>query len=319
MQDEMRVEDAKANASAAGLPAGMQVIERGWLSSNLVLMDGGDTTAAVDSGYATHAPQTLALVAAALLGRPLSTLVSTHLHSDHCGGNAALQAAYPQVQTWIPQGDADAVRRWDPVELTYEPTGQICPRFRFDHTLRDGATIRLGALDWQIQAAPGHDPHSVVLFEPESRILLSADALWENGFGVVFPELEGEHAFDAVGATLDRINALSPRLVIPGHGRPFQDVDGALARARSRLAAYASEPRRHAAHAAKVLLKFKLLEVQRCPLEALLAWAERTAYFGRVHEQWFAQEPRRDWALRLVQELVAAGAAARQDEYVLDR
>ena len=34
----------------------------------------------------------------------------------------------------------------------------------------------------------GHDPHSVILFEPQDRILISADALWEAGFGVIFPD-----------------------------------------------------------------------------------------------------------------------------------
>ena len=43
----------------------MRVFERGWLSSNNVLFT-GDAPALVDSGYVTHAPQTLALVRHAL-------------------------------------------------------------------------------------------------------------------------------------------------------------------------------------------------------------------------------------------------------------
>jgi len=31
-----------------------------------------------------------------------------------------------------------------------------------------------------------------MLFEPDRRILISADALWQNGFGAIFPEIEGE-------------------------------------------------------------------------------------------------------------------------------
>ena len=49
----------------------------------------------------------------------------------------------------------------------------------------------------------GHDTHSVILFEPVSRTLVSADALWERGFGVVFPELDGDDAFAEVADTLD--------------------------------------------------------------------------------------------------------------------
>ena len=81
------------------LPSDMQFIERGWLSSNSLLLTGPDDTALVDSGYHTHAAQTLALVQHALQGRTLNTLINTHLHSDHCGGNAALQSAYVPAST----------------------------------------------------------------------------------------------------------------------------------------------------------------------------------------------------------------------------
>jgi glyoxylase-like metal-dependent hydrolase (beta-lactamase superfamily II) len=91
-------------ASSAGLPANVVVFERGWLSSNNILFVGEDETALVDTGYATHAEQTLALVGSALGSRPLDRVLNTHLHSDHCGGNAALQLHYPALRTIFPQG-----------------------------------------------------------------------------------------------------------------------------------------------------------------------------------------------------------------------
>ena len=208
--------------SQAELPPGVQVLERGWLSSNSVLFLGAQSTALVDSGYCAHAEQTLALVAAALHGRPLDRLVNTHLHSDHCGGNAALQGRWPALQTLIPPGLAPQVAHWDPVALGYEPSGQRCPRFRHDALVLPGTEIELADRAWQVHAAPGHDPDSVILFEPGSRTLISADALWENGFGVVFPELDERDAFDEVGATFDLIERLGPRWVIPGHGPVFR-------------------------------------------------------------------------------------------------
>ena len=301
------------------LPHGVRVFERGWLSSNNVLIVGTSSAALVDSGYATHSQQTLALVGAALAGRPLTDLLATHLHSDHCGGHAALRAAYPEVCTAIPPGQADAVRRWDPIALGYGPTGQTCPRFSFSSLLVPGTDVALGDLSWQVHAAPGHDPHSVVLFEPLSRTLISADALWESGFGVVFPELEGERAFDDVAATLDLIESLDPAVVVPGHGSVFEDVSGALARARSRLAFYQADPARHAVHAAKVLLKFKLLEVQRLPYAEFIAWAESTAYFDLVHRRWFAGDDLRGWLSSLFSDLERSGVALRQGEYALNR
>jgi glyoxylase-like metal-dependent hydrolase (beta-lactamase superfamily II) len=293
----------------SALPDGVLVLERGWLSSNNVMVRGADSAALVDTGYATHADQTLALVRGTLGDLPLSLMVNTHLHSDHCGGNAALQEAYPDAVTCIPPGLATAVRHWDAAALTYTATGQTCPPFTFDQILEPGEVLRLGDLDWEVHAAPGHDPHSVILFEPRSRCLLSADALWENGFGIVFPELEGSDAFDDVARTLDLIEQLAPMVVVPGHGGVFTDVGQALARARSRLAAYVASPVRHATHAAKVLLKFKLLEVQQIELGRHIAWAESTSYFSMVHERFFAGVSKETWMRALIEDLARSGAA----------
>jgi glyoxylase-like metal-dependent hydrolase (beta-lactamase superfamily II) len=244
------------------LPASMRVFERGWLSANNILFIGRDETALVDSGYVLHAPQTLALVRHALGERRLDRLINTHLHSDHCGGNAALQAHYGSL-TAIPVAEADAVSAWDEDALSYRATGQQCARFRFDATVAPGDHLVLGELRWQALAAPGHDPRSLIFYCADEGILISADALWQNGFGVIFPELDGESGFAEARATLALIGTLDVRLVIPGHGAPFTDVGAALARAGSRLDFLAADPRRNAENAVKVMLKFLLLERQR--------------------------------------------------------
>lgn len=300
------------------LPPGLQVIERGWLSANLVVAH-GPSPALIDSGYVTHAPQTLQLVQASLAGGAPALLINTHLHSDHCGGNAALQAAFPQMRTLIPPGHAPQVQAWDEDALTYRATGQNCPRFRFDGVLQPGQDIVLGESSWQVHAAPGHDPHSVVLFEPVSRTLISADALWENGFGVIFPELEGEAAFAEVGATLDLIESLAPATVVPGHGAVFGYRSEVMQRARQRLASFIQDPVRHAQHAGKVLFKFKLLEVQSQGRSEFLAWARATLYFQRVHQRFFATLSLEAWLEQLLEDLAKVGAAELRGEQLLNR
>ena len=300
------------------LPPGVTVLERGWLSANNILIEGAHGSALVDSGYHTHAPQTVALVAHALQGRPLGTLLNTHLHSDHCGGNAALQAAYPALCTHIPPGQAAHVAQWDADALSYTPTGQFCPPFAFDALLQPGAELRLGDATWQVHAAPGHDAHSVILFEPAAGLLLSADALWEAGFGVVFPELEGVAAMDDVAATLDLIERLAPATIVPGHGRVFTDLPRSLAFARKRLEGFVRDPQKHANHAAKVLLKFKLLELRRTEYAALLRWVAQTPYLQTVRMGYFAETPTPEWLHGLLLDLVRAGAARREGDWVLD-
>lgn len=298
------------------LPAGISVFERGWLSSNSILLTGSASTALIDSGYGAHAAQTLQLVESALNGRPLDVLINTHLHSDHCGGNAVLQSAYPALQTHIPPGLAAHVKDWNPQALTYAPTGQHCPPFGFDAVLVPGTELRLGDLLWQVHAAPGHDPHSVILFEPAARVLVSADALWERGFGVVFPELEGVAAFDEVAATLDLIESLAPRVVIPGHGPVFSGVEASLAFARQRLAGFAAQPLKHITYGAKVLLKFKLLELQSIALPELMAWAQATAYFSMIHRTHFSALELTPWIELLIADLLRSGAATREGEQI---
>ncbi len=238
--------------NAPRLPEGVHVFERGWLSANNILFTAGAQSLMVDSGYCTHSAQTVALVEGILGDRPLDFLVNTHLHSDHCGGNAALQLRYPNLQTLIPPGQSTHVTNWDPVALTYQPTGQLCPQFSFSQTLEPGAEMRFGDADWQIHAAPGHDPNSLIFFEPTHRLLISADALWENGFGVVFPELERERAFEEVGETLNLIEQLNPATVIPGHGSMFIYSAGVLENARRRLDAFVANPLKHAQHASNL-------------------------------------------------------------------
>lgn len=300
------------------LPQGVQVLERGWLSSNNVLVSGRDGSAMVDSGYCSHAPQTLALVGHALGPRKLDVLVNTHLHSDHCGGNAALQARYPTLRTLIPPGEAEAVRAWDEDKLSYKATGQACPHFDFDATLRPGETLNLAGLEWDVHAAPGHDPHAVLLFQPDARLLISGDALWEKGFGIVFPEMRGEPSFDEVAATLDLIERLKPECVIPGHGPIFCDVENALRIARERLEAFVRFPEKHARHAIKVLIKFKLLDAKRISLPDLDAWLAEAAYLDQVRRRFAPERRLRDWTSELLDELVRSGVARREAGCIVD-
>lgn len=305
-------------SSPCTLPPGLHVFERGWLSANNVLLLDAHSATLVDSGYVTHQAQTLALVQHALQGRTLDQLANTHLHSDHCGGNQALQAHYPALKTWIPPGLSQAVQYWREDELSYQPTGQNCPAFAFTGLLQPGSTHRWADMDWQVHAAPGHDPHSVILFAPEHRLLMSADALWQNGFGVVFPELAGVAAFDEVAQTLDLIERLDPATIIPGHGAVFTEVAPALALARSKLEGFAQNPERHARYGTKVLLKFKLLEWGQISRAEFSDWAMKVPYMLELHQRFGQGHSQRVWLDMMLAELARSGAMQEVDGVLHD-
>ena len=291
---------------------GLTVLERGWLSCNNVLLHGtpeNPGAVLVDSAHVLHGQQTLELVRHALQGETLREVVNTHLHSDHCGGNAALQRVYG-CPVRIPPGSWDAALAWDEDRLSYRATGQRCERFIPSARIEPGQSLQVGGRSWQVLAAPGHDPDSVIFFDDQQGVLISADALWQNGFGVVFPELDGEQAFDDVARVLDLIAALDVQLVIPGHGAVFSDVPDALARARRRLNSFRADPDRHSWHATKVLLKYHLLEEQQQGLDALLQWFEAAPLVQRVwHRLGRPEGSVQGFGRRAVNELVASGAA----------
>jgi glyoxylase-like metal-dependent hydrolase (beta-lactamase superfamily II) len=291
-------------------PNSLTVIERGWLSANNIVFADEVSTTVVDSGYDTHQAQTLALVGHSLKGRKLDWLVNTHCHSDHMGGNAALQRTYG-CRTSIPVGEAALIRTWNEGELMLGPAGQRAERFTIDDTIAPGDVLNMGGIDWEAIHAPGHDMHALMFYAPGHRLLISGDALWENGFGVIFPVLFGDDsAFDATQTTLDRIADLDIDVVIPGHGAPFRDAAGALERARSRLDYYRKDVTRLARHCLKVILTFALLDKRRIELAALADYLDANSLYRDVNAR-FLGLGKQELADYLVSDLEKAGALQR--------
>ncbi len=289
------------------LPPQVHVFVRDWLSANNVLLRSRDGHVLVDTGYVRHAPLTLALLRSprGLGDEPLAWIVNTHGHSDHVGGNAAVQRAYG-CPIAFPAPEADAIERWDERALLYAYADQSVERFAVDRRLMPGSTHVWGDLEWHALAAPGHDMGALVFWNPEHRILISGDALWENGFGILMPRVIDPAALPATRATLDMLAALDARVVIPGHGAPFAAVGPALERAFARLAALETDDTRVARQVLKALLAFRLLDVRRMPLSGLPAYVERVGIY-RDFNAAILRLPSADLAHLLVAELTRAG------------
>jgi glyoxylase-like metal-dependent hydrolase (beta-lactamase superfamily II) len=173
--------------------------------------------------------------------------------------------------------------------------------------VRPGERHVWGDLEWEAIAAPGHDMGAVCFHNAEHRGLISGDALWEHGFGMVMPPEVDPPALAATRATLDTLAKLDVRTVIPGHGEPFAGYQEALARAYRRVEAFEADPSRLARHALKVMLTFTLLDRRRLPLAELPAFVERVGVFREFNARFFRQSPA-GLAGFLVDELTRAGA-----------
>ena len=284
------------------------MIVRGWLNCNQVVMLAPRDNVLIDSGYCSHREQTLERLAGpeGLDGEPLERLINTHCHSDHMGGNAAVAHAHGCTIT-IPQGEAKHVDPWTPQTAWMEEFDQRADPFRFDDTIAPGDTFEGGGFEWQVHAAPGHDMDALMFFAPAQRILISGDALWENGMGFVWPEKGANPYIDAAQATLDAVEKLDPALVIPGHGKPFANVAGSVANVRERLDAFARDPAKNARHVIKVMFVFALLDRGRMAISELPAYLARIRCYRRMAEGFLARDPE-SLAGWLVEDLARSGA-----------
>lgn len=302
-------------------PSDLVVLDRGWLSStNIICL--GEAPAIIDTSYIKHEADTVGLVRQALGDVPLAAIAHTHLHSDHCGGTHALQQQWPGATTWVPAASFEATRDWDEDLLTFRATGQRCQRFRADHAMQPGTTLRLGQRDWQVHAAPGHDALAVFLFETQDRILISGDALWERGVGIIFPEIDGTDTFDRFSQTLDAMEALDAHWLVPGHGGAVAREGGAIERAfgqaRGRLQHFKQNPKSHTLHAAKVLVKYQFMDVERMRRDVFLAWVTGALEFQRLHALSGTALTPEAWALDVVAALAEKEVLCEVDDLILD-
>ena len=293
---------------AAQLPASVRVIVRGWLNCNQVVLLARGDNVLVDSGYSTHREQTLELLASrgGLDRQPLERLINTHCHSDHMGGNAAVASAYGCSIT-IPAGEVKHVLPWTPQSAWMAEFDQKADPFHFDDTLAAGDTFEGGGFEWEVHAAPGHDMDALMFFEPVHRILISGDALWENGMGFVWPEEGANPWIEASHAALSTIERLDPAIVVPGHGAPFVDAKGSIANVRSRLDAFARSPAKNARHVVKVMFVFALLDRQSMAVAEVPGYLARIPCYRRMSERFLGEAPESlaEW---LVADLQRAGA-----------
>lgn len=159
--------------------------------TNTWLLDGAEPTL-VDAGVGD--PAHVRGLSEQLDGRPLARVLLTHGHSDHASGVAALRDTWPRVE----------ICKWPSPE-----DARIRP-------LRDEATVRAGDRWLRVIHTPGHAPDHVCFWDSASGDLFAGDMII-LGTTVVIPA-GGGGSLTAYLRSLDRMAALGPRRILPGHG-----------------------------------------------------------------------------------------------------
>ena len=158
--------------------------------NNTWLLD-GRAPALIDAGVG--AEEHLDAIARALAGRPLVKVLVTHGHADHASGVPALRARWPGVEAW--KFAADGVGWRD---------------------LADGQQIPAGDGALTVVHTPGHALDHVCFWNATTRDLFSGDMV-ALGTTVMIPAGRGG-GLRAYLASLERLAALAPARMFPGHG-----------------------------------------------------------------------------------------------------
>jgi glyoxylase-like metal-dependent hydrolase (beta-lactamase superfamily II) len=174
----------------------------------------------VDAGLGPHARGILR----ALRERTVTTHVVTHAHGDHVGGSKTISEALG-VPVWCGSGDVEAVRSGKPAAAS--PVQAV---FRWKpvavaRQLREGDEVGPGFV---VIDVAGHSPGQIALWRERDGTLICADVFLNLNFYTALPGLhEPPRLFNwdpaRNRACARRLAALSPKLVLFGHGKPLRD------------------------------------------------------------------------------------------------
>lgn len=146
--------------------------------------------------------------------RGVEHLVVTHTHPDHVGAvdHYATRIDRP-VTCWALEG----------TESRFERATGRAP----DDTFTDGDRLTVGGGTVRVVTLPGHAPDHVGLVVGDDGPVCCGDCAVRDGSVVVGGEGADMRAYLA---SLRRLRVLDPPTLLPGHGPPIEDPEGAIDR-----------------------------------------------------------------------------------------
>jgi len=173
-------------------------------------------------------------------GKNLTTVYVTHAHPDHYFGLEAIREAFPNArfvaqpaavaaiqQTWKAKVD-----QWKPLYKDAITSAPVLP------SALEGNAITLEGQRLEIVGpVQGDDAENSYVWIPSLRAVVAGDIVYSGVY--VWTAETDPAARTRWAATLDRIAALNPAIVVPGHQQPAQGTTPAsLAFTKEYLAAF---------------------------------------------------------------------------------
>lgn len=198
------------------------------LDSHVYLVNGGDELALIDAGFGPGTEEILQNIRQDGLdpGR-ISKIIVTHYHADHAGGSARMRKA-TGASLWAPREAAATIRNADAEQIGlnwakrfgFYPSDYELEPCQVDREFQDGDRIRVGDLQIEAIATPGHCMgHYCLLLDGGDRIcLFSSDHVFWGG-AIILQNVRDSNV-QQYAASMDRIAALEFAALLPGHLTP---------------------------------------------------------------------------------------------------
>lgn len=269
-----------------------------WGLANSGIVVGRDETLVVDTQNDVPMAQALKdAVRKVAGGAEVSAVVNTHADGDHWNGNMLFEdatiiasdaAAKAMHATWIDPsalheqaGDENAVARflgWRSRVYDYRGWRPVYPdeTFSVEHVLDiAGREVRL------LEVGPAHSPGDTVVHVADAGVVFSGDVLFTNSTPIVWA---GPMA--RCIAVCDRIAALEPRIVVPGHGPVI--APSAIREVRDYYS-FVQEYARSQIEAGHDPLE----AYERIDLGAFAAWPHRSRVYQNLYVEYHDHDPAR--------------------------
>jgi len=270
---------------------GLFFILRGYLNANHFALR-SERPVLIDTGYLGDWDQTEDILTSLGLDlNQVSLIINTHTHCDHVGGNHAIQERSGCDIALHPRG-ARYIRNKDDRSPWWSYYQQEAAFFQPTHILEDGQVVRVGPHAFEVIHTPGHASDGIVLYNRQTRILLSSDTLWEQDFPVMTLAVEGDGAIETMMASLEKIADLEVDQVYPGHGAPFDDFQSALQRATTRLERFQADPCRMGWDVIKKIFVYTIMMKRRVAIDTFFDQLMQTDWFPDTVDRYFSRDYR---------------------------
>jgi hydroxyacylglutathione hydrolase len=167
---------------------------------------------------------------AELEGREISMLALTHVHPDHQGAAKDVCEARG-IPLACHADDVDAVEGRRPMSSGSTIGNLVVRRFggpphKVDRVLHDGDEVA----GFRVVHAPGHSPGEVIFFREADRVAICGDVIRNVSYATMRRRLleppDGFNDDTAQNrASIRKLAALEPALILPGHGGAVRDMD----------------------------------------------------------------------------------------------